>query len=325
MSTPLLGLENLTKHFPGSRPGVRVNAVNGVSLTVGAGETVALVGESGSGKSTLGRLALRLERPSGGQIRFDGRDITKSSERQLRSLRSRMQMVFQDPWGALNPRLSIGTLLEEPFLLHSTIGRRERREAAAALAERVRLDRRLLQRHPVQLSGGQLQRVAIARAIATKPELVVLDEPTSSLDLSVRAEILSLLAELKRESRASYLFISHDLGTVQRIASRIIVLYLGHVVEEGPAEQIFASPQHPYTQALFSAQLSTDPTTPPRRHQLEGDPPSPIDLPPGCPFHGRCPVALPICATKPVPLVAIEERRKLACLRFEDGGNRLPE
>jgi peptide/nickel transport system ATP-binding protein len=325
MSTPLLDLENLTKHFPGPRPGVRVNAVNGVSLTVEAGETVALVGESGSGKSTLGRLALRLERPNGGRIRFDGQDITKSSERQLRSLRSRMQMVFQDPWGALNPRLSIGTLLEEPFLLHSAIGRRERREAAAALAERVRLDRRLLDRHPVQLSGGQLQRVAIARAIATKPELVVLDEPTSSLDLSVRAEILSLLAELKRDSRASYLFISHDLGTVQRIASRIAVLYLGRVVEEGPAEGIFVSPQHPYTQALFSSQLSTNPTTPPRRHRLEGDPPSPIDLPAGCPFHGRCPVALPICATTSVPLVSIEERRKLACLRFGDGGNRLPE
>jgi oligopeptide/dipeptide ABC transporter ATP-binding protein len=325
MSAPLLELEDLAKHFPGPRPGVRVNAVNGVSLAVDAGETVALVGESGSGKSTVGRLALRLERPSGGQVRFDGRDITKSGERQLRSLRARMQMVFQDPWGTLNPRLSIGTLLEEPFLLHSTLGRGERREAAAALAERVRLDRRLLERHPVQLSGGQLQRVAIARAIATKPQLIVLDEPTSSLDLSVRAEILSLLAELKRESRASYLFISHDLGTVQRIASRIVVLYLGRVVEEGPAEEIFASPQHPYTQALFSAQLSTDPTTPPRRHRLEGDPPSPIDLPTGCSFHGRCPVALPICATKSVPLVAIDDRRKLACLRFEDGGNRLPE
>ncbi len=320
----VLEARGLVKHFPGPRRGSLVHAVNGVSFTIAAGETVAMVGESGSGKSTIGRLVLGLEPPTAGSALVEGRDLARLSARELRAQRARMQMVFQDPWGTLNPRMSIATLIEEPFLLHTSLTPSERSEAAAQLAGRVRLDRRLLGRHPAQLSGGQLQRVAIARAIATAPKLVVLDEPTSSLDLSVRAEILDLLAELKADSQAGFLFITHDLGTVRLVADRVIVLYLGSVVESGKVAQVFDDPQHPYTQTLLSAHLPTDPRVALHRHLLQGEIPSPLDLPPGCAFAGRCPLAQDRCAEGRVGLAPYGgSEREVACLRVADGGNRL--
>ena len=317
-----LVLTDLVKHFPGSRAGQVVHAVNGVSLELKPGETLAMVGESGSGKSTIGRVALRLDRPTSGRIVVDGRDITEMPMAEVRKLRPQMQMVFQDPWGTLNPRMTIGDLIEEPLLLHSDLSRAARRERAADLAGQVRLDRRLLERYPAQLSGGQLQRVAIARAIATSPRLIVLDEPTSSLDLSVRAEILTLLAELRTATNAAFLFITHDLGTVRLIADRVIVLYLGSVMEAGPAEAIFRNPQHPYTQVLFSAQLPTDPEIQLTRYRLEGEIPSPVNLPPGCPFSSRCPAAIAACSAARPPLAALPTQgHEVACIRVADGGN----
>jgi len=322
-AAPVLRADRLTKHFPvGGRV---VHAVNGVSFDIRPGETLGMVGESGSGKSTIGRAVLRLLKPTSGSVLFEGRDISTLKEGQLRPLRARMQMVFQDPWSALNPRMSVGDLIAEPLLLHTGMGRAERRDAVEHLALRVSLDADMLRRTPTDLSGGQLQRVCIARAIATEPKLIVLDEPTSSLDLSVRAGILELLAELKRETGAAMLFISHDLGTVRLISDRIVVLYLGTVVEQASARDVFEQPAHPYTQALLSAHLPADPTAEIRRHVLEGEIPSPIDMPPGCVFSSRCPVAVDRCRTvAPAEEPVGGPGHRAACLRIADGGNRIP-
>ena len=322
MSSALV-LENLVKHFPGPRRGTTVHAVNDVSLAVEHGETVALVGESGSGKSTLGRVALRLDQPTSGRIVVEDRDITGLSIHQLRRMRPRMQMVFQDPWATLNPRMSVDRIIEEPLALHTALNSAERLEKVRDMAARVRLDQTLLGRYPAQLSGGQLQRVALARALVTGPRLVILDEPTSSLDLSVRAEILDLLHQLRQETGAAFLFITHDLGTVRLIADRIVVLYLGSIVESGPAEEIFTAPAHPYTQALFSAQLSTNPQDQLQRHLLTGEIPSPVNLPSGCYFAGRCPLATDECRSAKPPLEQMGNRQ-VACIRVKSGQNRLP-
>ncbi|MGX9961905.1 ABC transporter ATP-binding protein [Roseomonas sp. F4] len=324
--TPVLDVEGLEKRFP-AQGGRTVHAVNGVSFTINAGETLGVVGESGSGKSTIGRAVIRLLKPDGGRVRFQGRDITRLPESACRPLRAEMQMVFQDPWSALNPRIRIGELIAEPLLLHTKLSRSERQDRAEHLARRVRLTTELLTRYPSELSGGQLQRVCIARAIATQPKLIVLDEPTSSLDLSVRAGILELLAELKAETGAAMMFISHDLGTVKLISDRIMVLYLGGVVEYAPAAQVFAAPAHPYSQALMSAHLPADPTAVLRRHVLEGEVPSPINLPPGCHFASRCPVAVPNCRIHAPELRAVrgDVRHHAACLRIAEGANRIPE
>ena len=319
----VLEVDNLVKHFPAGR-GAVVHAVNGVSFTINQGETLGVVGESGSGKSTIGRSVIRLLRPDAGTIRFRGRDITTLPESACRPLRADMQMVFQDPWSALNPRIRIGDLIAEPLKLHTKLSGAERRDQAEALARRVRLTGELLTRFPAELSGGQLQRVCIARAIATSPKLIVLDEPTSSLDLSVRAGILDLLAELKAETGAAMMFISHDLGTVKLISDRILVLYLGSVVEYAPAAQVFADPVHPYSQALMSAHLPADPTAVLRRHVLEGEIPSPINLPPGCSFASRCPVAVPRCRVETPVLDAVQPGHLAACLRIAEGANRIP-
>ncbi|MBU8544232.1 MULTISPECIES: ABC transporter ATP-binding protein [Roseomonadaceae] len=324
--TPVLEVEGLEKRFP-AQGGRTVHAVNGVSFTINAGETLGVVGESGSGKSTIGRAVIRLLKPDGGQVRFQGRDITRLPESACRPLRSEMQMVFQDPWSALNPRIRIGDLIAEPLLLHTKLPRGERQDRAEHLARRVRLTTELLTRYPSELSGGQLQRVCIARAIATNPKLIVLDEPTSSLDLSVRAGILELLAELKAETGAAMMFISHDLGTVKLISDRIMVLYLGGVVEYAPAAQVFAEPAHPYSQALMSAHLPADPMAVLRRHVLEGEVPSPINLPPGCHFASRCPVAVPDCRRHAPELRPVhgDTAHQAACLRIAEGANRIPE
>ena len=320
--TQALVLEQLVKRFPGPRRGSLVHALNGVSLSVESGETVALVGESGSGKTTLGRIALRLEQPTQGRVQVEGRDITQMSIAALRPLRARMQMVFQDPWATLNPRMSILRILEEPLLLHTRHASATRVAMVRAMAARVRLGETLLDRFPAQLSGGQLQRVALARALITEPRLVVLDEPTSSLDLSVRAEMLDLLDQLRRQTGAAFLFITHDLGTVRLIADRIVVMYLGSVVESGPSARVFESPQHPYTQALFSAQLHTRPQDRHQRHMLTGEIPSPLNLPRGCPFAGRCPLVLDACRTDK-PVLELLHQREVACIRVRSGQNHI--
>jgi oligopeptide/dipeptide ABC transporter ATP-binding protein len=325
MNAPVLEVDGLVKHFPG-RGGQVVHAVNGVSFTIREGETLGMVGESGSGKSTIGRCVIRLLRPSAGRVRFRGRDITALPESTCRPLRAEMQMVFQDPWSALNPRIRIGALIAEPLHLHTSLAAAERRDRAEALARRVRLTPELLTRFPAELSGGQLQRVCIARAIATNPKLIVLDEPTSSLDLSVRAGILDLLAELRAETGAAMLFISHDLGTVKLISDRILVLYLGGMVEYAPTARVFAEAAHPYSQALLSAHLPADPEAVLRRHVLEGEIPSPINLPPGCAFASRCPVVVPRCRVETPPLAALagDAAHLAACLRIAAGENRIP-
>ena len=317
----MLEVTALQKHFRAGHG--TVHAVNGVSFSLAAGETLGLVGESGSGKSTIGRCVLRLAAPTAGRIAFQGQDITHAPERCLRPLRGRMQIVFQDPWSALNPRMTARALIEEPLKLHTTLSAGERRDRAGALGARVRLPGRLLDRYPAELSGGQLQRVCIARAIATDPALIVLDEPTSSLDLSVRAGILDLLFELKDSIGAGLLFITHDLGTLRLIADRILVLYLGRVVEEGPAAAIFEDPAHPYTQALISAHLPADPAVTLARHHLGGEIPSALVLPPGCAFAGRCPVAVARCRAIEPPLETIAPDHRAACIRIAEGANRL--
>ena len=312
--TAALQLDQVVKHFPGPRRGTRVHAVNDVSFSVASGETVALVGESGSGKTTLGRIALQLERLTSGRVLLEGRDITQLSQSALRALRPHMQMVFQDPWATLNPRMRIRSVLEEPLKLHTPLGAPERLARILGMAERVHLGGSLLDRFPAQLSGGQLQRVALARALMTQPRLVVLDEPTSSLDLSVRAEILELLAELRVQSQVSYLFITHDLGTVRLIADRIVVLYLGAIVESGPTAQIFKQARHPYTRALFSAQLSTDVRERRERVVLQGEIPSPVNRPRGCSFAGRCPAADDRCRAER-PALVTESAVQIACFK----------
>jgi oligopeptide/dipeptide ABC transporter ATP-binding protein len=318
MTAPLLEVTGLVKHFPLGR-GQAVHAVNAVDLTIRPGQTIGLVGESGSGKSTIGRTVLRLLQPTAGRILFQGQDITTLSEGACRSLRARMQMVFQDPWSALNPRHSARRLIEEPLLLHAGLEASARRARAEALAERVHLDRAMLDRLPGELSGGQLQRVCVARAIATDPKLIVLDEPTSSLDLSVRAGILELLAEIRATTGAGMLFITHDLGTLKLISDEVIVLYLGSVMERGPTQRIFAAPAHPYTKALISAHLSADPTQHRARIRLEGEIPSPISLPPGCPFASRCHAAIEACrVARPALRPLGGGQGEVACIRADD-------
>ena len=290
----LLRLDNVTRTFDlGGRR--TLTAVRKVSLQIAPGEVVGLVGESGSGKSTIGRMAIALLEPSAGTVVFDGQDLAKVPAETLRQMRRRMQIIFQDPWGALNPRHTIGRLIEEPLLLHTALSREQRQQEVIAIAQRMQLGLPLLERYPAQLSGGQLQRVCIGRALATKPDLLVLDEPTSSLDVSVRAGILQLLDTLRRETGVAMLFISHDLETIRALCDRVVVLYLGCEVESGPVQAVFENPAHPYTQALLSAQLSADPTVKTQRQQLKGEIPSPLAAPPGCPFSTRCPVYESAC------------------------------
>lgn len=296
-----------------------VHALDGVTLAVRTGEVLGLVGESGSGKSTLGRCLLRLLRPSAGSVTVAGRDITVLPERALRPMRAEMTMVFQDPWSALNPRMSIRRLIEEPLKLHKRLGAEARRAEGERLAAQVHLSLAQLDRTPAELSGGQLQRVCIARAVATRPQLMVLDEPTSSLDLSVRAGILALLAEIRAVTGTAMVFITHDLSTLRIIADRVAVLYLGRVMEVGGAAAVMDRPAHPYTQALLSAHLSADPDQRTQRTHLTGEIPSPIDRPPGCPFQTRCPVVEARCRTGRPPLLTAGVGHEAACVKIGHG------
>ena len=312
-----LVVDDLQMHFPlrsivpWRAPRV-VRAVDGVSLCVAAGETLGLVGESGCGKSTLARCVLRLIEPTRGRVLLDGEDLTALPEEALRRRRRDIQMVFQDPTASLNPRLSVAATVEEPLMLHTPLAGPARRARADEVLDEVGLGAGLRDRYPHQLSGGQRQRVNIARAIATRPRLVVLDEPTSALDVSLRARVILLLAELKRRMGMTYLFISHDLSTVRYLCDRVAVMYLGVLVEEAPAAELFDRPAHPYTRALLSCIPVPDPDVVPARLTLSGEVPSPIDIPSGCRLRGRCPLAQPVCA-EPVPVREIAPGHTVAC------------
>jgi oligopeptide/dipeptide ABC transporter ATP-binding protein len=322
MSAPLLQVDGLVKRFPVGGGGM-VHAVNGVSFSIAPGEAVGLVGESGSGKSTIGLLVTRLLTATAGRILFDGIDISVLPEAAMRRLRATLQIVFQNPWGAFNPRMTIRSALEEPLVLHTTANASQRAARVIELADQVRIASAALDRYPHELSGGQLQRIGIARAIATRPRLIVLDEPTSSLDLSVRAGVLALLDEIRRESGVALLFISHDLETVELVTDRVLVLYLGTAVESARTADLFAAPSHPYTQALLSATLKPDPLQRRDRHILQGEIPRPTELPSGCVFASRCPIAIDTCTREaPVP-VTLANGHTARCLRIKP--QRIPE
>ena len=312
----IMKAQGLVMQFP-SRHGL-VHAVNGVSLSIRRGEVVGLVGESGSGKSTVGRCLVRLLNPSAGRITFVGTDITHTRQSQLRALRKDLQIVFQSPYAALNPRMRIDRLVEEPLKLHSDYTAVERRNRVQEVAETVRLSPELLRRYPNELSGGQLQRACIARALVTEPKLLVLDEPTSALDLSVRAGIIDLLCRLKEEMALSMLFISHDLDTVRSISDRVLVMYLGSLVEAGSARRVHDLPQHPYTRALMSAHLPVKNTRRRTRITFSGEPPSPVSLPTGCVLHQRCPIATGDCAVQVPDLIDVAPGHFSACLRAKE-------
>ncbi len=289
---PLVEVRDLVTHFVRRTGLLRgrevVQAVNGVSLTVGARETLGLVGESGCGKTTLGRTILRLVERTSGLVRFDGQDVFALDPAALRRLRRRMQLIFQDPDGSLNPRLAIGRAVREGLEVHHLASGAEADRRVAALLEEVGLPSGSAGRYPHEFSGGQRQRAGIARALAVEPEFIVCDEPVSALDVSVQAQVLNLLVDLQARRGLAYLFISHDLAVVRHVAPRVAVMYLGRIVEAGPADGIYQRPLHPYTQALLTAVPVPDPTTRRPRVVLAGDPPSPVNPPPGCPFHPRC-------------------------------------
>ena len=313
--TPLLRLSNVSKKFPvGSGRRTRfVTAVDDVSLDVMPAETVALVGESGSGKSTLGRVALRLSAATSGTVEFDGTDITRLKGAELRRIRPAMQVVFQDPLASLNPRMSAGAIVAEPLRALRGVKGSELDDRVDELFRAVGLNPSRKGARARALSGGQRQRVAIARAIALEPRLILADEAVSALDVSVQAQIVNLFAELREKFGLSYLFISHGLPIVRHLAQRVGVVYLGRIVEIGPIDEVFENPRHPYTQALISASPVPDPLASRSRILLSGEPPSPLNIPNGCRFRTRCPVAMPICAVEAPPRVLAGDNHEVEC------------
>jgi len=323
-SEMLLEVLDLRKHFPvarrllggaGSRKMVR--AVDGVSFSLRRGETLALVGESGCGKSTLGRCILRLLEPTQGEIRFRGEDITNAPAGRLRELRRRIQIIFQDPYASLNPRMTIGQILREPLDIYNEGPSAQRSRMVTDLLSRVGLAPRYSHTYPHQLSGGQRQRVGIAAALALEPELIVADEPVSALDLSVQAQILNLLARLQQEYGLSFLLISHDLGVVRHFSDRVAVMYLGRIVEMAPTEELFVNPRHPYTQALLASIPQPDPRLRADPLPLAGEPPSPLDPPAGCHFHPRCPHAMPRCREHSPPYYDVAVGHYASCFLLD--------
>jgi len=307
VSTPLLEIQNLRTYFP-VRGGVflaargQCKAVDDVSLSVWPGETVGLVGESGCGKSTLGKSIVRLVKPTGGKILFNGVDLASLRVRDLKPFRREVQMIFQDPADSLNSRLSVGAMLEEPFLIHGIGDETSRRERALELLKIVGLPPAALDRFPFEFSGGQRQRIGIARSIALNPKLIICDEPVSALDASIQSQVLNLLLDLQQRLNLSYLFIAHDLAVVKHVSDRIAIMYLGHIVESGDGEEVHHHPRHPYTRALISAIPQPVPRRQRYRQILTGEVPSPINPPPGCPFSTRCPHVQPICREQLPPL-----------------------
>ncbi len=308
---PLLEADSLARHFR-TRSGL-VRAVDGVSFSLARGETLALVGESGCGKSTTARLVLRLIEPTAGAVRFDGQDITGLPGTELRRLRRRMQIVFQDPFASLNPRMTVGATLDEPLAIHRTGTAAQRRVRVAELLHLVGLAPEHAARHPHEFSGGQRQRIGIARALALEPALMVLDEPVSALDVSVQAQVVNLLGDLQQRLGLSYLFIAHDLAVVKHVATRVAVMYLGRIVELAARDALFARPLHPYTRTLLAAIPRPDPAQRLARQPPVGDMPSPLDPPAGCHFHTRCPFAQDRCQTEPPALRPVAPGHLSAC------------
>jgi len=304
-SDVLLRVDDLKMHFP-IRRGVlqrqvgAIKAVDGVTFEVHKGETLGLVGESGCGKSTTGRVILHLYKPTSGRIFFEGEDMTGLHGEDLRRMRRRMQMIFQDPYASLNPRMTVEAIVGEPFEVHGIAGGKEREEQVQHLLKVVGLNPQFAKRYPHEFSGGQRQRIGIARALALSPSFIVCDEPISALDVSIQAQVINLLEDLQKEMGLTYLFIAHDLSMVRHIASRVAVMYLGKLMELADRDELYHNPLHPYTQALFSAVPVPDPYVEDRRQRiiLTGDPPSPANPPPGCPFNTRCPLAIDLCRTQ---------------------------
>jgi oligopeptide/dipeptide ABC transporter ATP-binding protein len=325
MTGPILELDNVKVHFPvyrgmlfERRRGV-VKAVDGVSLRVASGEVIGLVGESGCGKTTLARAIVQVVPLTQGVIRFQGADLSRLSPAALRGIRPRFQMIFQDPYASLNPRMTVSDAIAEPMIVHGFVRRRDAPARVSALMEQVGLAPRFVKKYPHEFSGGQRQRIAIARALALDPKLIIADEPVSALDVSIQAQILNLIGGLCRNHDLTLILVSHDLAVVKHLSHRIAVMYLGRIVEIGDAESVFHTPLHPYTQALLSALPTPDPDRERARMRilLRGDPPSPLNPPSGCPFHPRCPISGPECARAVPDFVTKGKDHKAACLKID--------
>lgn len=311
----LVKVRGLVKHFAVEGSEDVVRAVDGVSFDIFRGETLGLVGESGCGKSTVGRCLLRLIEPTAGEVNFDGRDVLSLGKTELRALRREMQIVFQDPYASLNPRMKVGDIVGEPLVIHKIGTKRERRDRVAELLKRVGLDPDYRKRYAHEFSGGQRQRIGVARTLALNPKLIVADEPVSALDVSVQAQVVNLLQDLQKEFGLAYLFISHGLAVVEHISTRVAVMYLGRIVEVATAAELYATPLHPYTRALLSAIPVPDPRHKRERIVLQGDVPTPINPPSGCRFRTRCPIAIDDCARIDPELREVLPGHEVACIR----------
>lgn len=311
----LISVHGLMKHFPVEGSDDVVRAVDGVSFDIYAGETLGLVGESGCGKSTVGRCLLRLIEPTAGSVQFEGKDILSLNKKELREIRREMQIVFQDPYASLNPRMKIGDIVGEPLVIHNEGTKSERRDRVAELLRRVGLDPDYMNRYAHEFSGGQRQRIGVARTLALNPKLIVADEPVSALDVSVQAQVVNLLQDLQEEFKLTYLFISHGLAVVEHISTRVAVMYLGRIVEMAGAAELYMEPLHPYTQALLSAIPIPDPKQKRKRIILQGDVPTPINPPSGCRFRTRCPIAIEECSYIDPELREVSPGHHVACIR----------